>query len=154
MSRLSEHFMLAEFTHSQTATRLGIDNNPGPRELAKLIRLCEKVLEPVRKHYGKPIRISSGYRSPALNDAIGGSKTSQHSKGEAADFEVQGVSNIDVVHWMHKNLNYDQLIAEFIVPGQPTSGWIHVSYREPYRNMELTAKRIGGRTKYLPGIVV
>lgn len=155
--RLSENFQLHEFTRSQTATRRGIDNTPGQQEIASLRLLCEKVLEPVRAHFGAPVRISSGYRSPALNRAIGGSRTSQHAKGEAADFEIAGVSNVEVCRWMEARLNYDQLILEFYTPGIPNSGWIHVSYREPYRNQELTARRVRRlgrlRTEYLSGIV-
>ena len=156
MSQLSEHFHLSEFLKSQTASRLGIDNTPGPSEVAALINLCNKVLEPVRAHYQRPIVISSGYRSPVLNSAIGGSATSQHCKGQAADFEVPGISNVELARWMHRNLNYDQLILEFYTPGDPNSGWVHVSWRGAYRNQELTARRVRKwgrwRTEYVPGI--
>jgi zinc D-Ala-D-Ala carboxypeptidase len=146
---LSPHFTLAEMTRSETASRKGIRNVPGQAETAALTLLCEKVLEPVRLHYGKPVIVTSGYRSPRLNVAIGGSQSSQHCRGEAADFTVHGESNLDVCQWMMRNLNYDQLILEY-----PPSGWVHVSYSaHRMRNQELTAKRIGGRTKYLPGIV-
>ncbi|MAY20327.1 MAG: hypothetical protein CL955_06885 [Erythrobacteraceae bacterium] len=157
MTQLSKHFALHEFTRSQTASRRDIDNRPGEAEIAALRLLCHKVLEPVREHFDRPVRISSGYRSPALNRAIGGSRTSQHCKGEAADFEIAGISNIEVCRWMEKHLNYDQLILEFYTPGQPNSGWVHVSYRQPYRNQELTARRVRrwGRmtTEYVGGIV-
>lgn len=146
--RLSPHFSLAEMLVSQTAARRGIDNTPGDAEIAALRSLCVEVLEPVRKHFARPVIVSSGYRSPALNRAIGGSPTSQHSKGEAADFTVPGVGVLDLAQWMHRNLNYDQLIYEF-------GSWVHVSYRVGrLRNQELSAKRIAGRTKYLQGIVV
>ena len=146
--RLSPHFTLSEMTASQTAARRGIDNTPGDSEIAALRSLCIEVLEPVRKHFDRPVIISSGYRSPTLNRAIGGSSSSQHCKGEAADFTVPGVSVLDLAQWMHRNLNYDQLIYEF-------GSWVHVSYRAGrLRNQELSAKRVGGRTKYLPGIVV
>lgn len=151
--QISEHFHLEEFLKSQTAARLGIPNKPGDAEIRKLQALCHNVLEPVRLHFARPIVISSGYRSPALNKAIGGSSTSQHSKGEAADFEIPGVPNLEVAQWMEKKLNYDQLILEFYTPGQPNSGWIHVSWRVPYRNQELTAVKRGGKTVYLPGLV-
>lgn len=145
--RLSPHFSLAEMIVSQTAARRGIDNTPGDAEIAALRSLCIEVLEPVRKHFDRPVIVSSGYRSPKLNRAIGGSSSSQHCKGEAADFTVPGVSVLDLAQWMHRNLNYDQLIYEF-------GSWVHVSYRAGrLRNQELSAKRIGGRTKYLPGIV-
>lgn len=155
--KLSPNFALSEFTKSQTASRRLIDNTPGRQEVDALRLLCVKVLEPVRAHFERPVVISSGYRSPALNRAIGGSRTSQHCKGEAADFEIPGISNVVVARWMHAYLNYDQLILEFYTPGQPNSGWVHVSYREPYRNMELTARRVRKwgrmRTEYVPGIV-
>ena len=145
--RLSPHFSLPEMIVSQTAARRGIDNTPGDAEIAALRSLCIEVLEPVRKHFDRPVIVSSGYRSPKLNRAIGGSSSSQHCKGEAADFTVPGVSVLDLAQWMHRNLNYDQLIYEF-------GSWVHVSYRAGrLRNQELSAKRIGGRTKYLPGIV-
>ena len=145
--RLSPHFTLAEMIVSQTAARRGIDNTPGDDEIAALRSLCVEVLEPVRKHFDRPVIVSSGYRSPTLNRAIGGSASSQHCKGEAADFTVPGVSVLELAQWMHRNLNYDQLIYEF-------GSWVHVSYRSGrLRNQELSAKRIGGRTKYLAGIV-
>lgn len=150
--QLSERFQLHEFLRSQTASRLGIDNTPTDTVIRKLQALCHNVLEPVRLEFG-PVRISSGYRSPALNKAIGGSASSQHCLGEAADFEVPGVSNLDVAQWMHRKLNYDQLILEFYTPGQPNSGWVHVSWRPNYRNQELTAQRIGTRTVYKSGII-
>ncbi|OYX62519.1 MAG: hypothetical protein B7Y88_14235 [Sphingomonadales bacterium 32-64-17] len=150
---LSPHFELSEFTSSQTALRRGIDNTPNLKARMALQLLCVKVLEPVREHFRRPVVISSGYRSPALNRAIGGSTKSQHSKGEAADFEIPGVANFDVAQWMMRNLNYDQLILEFYTPGDPNSGWIHVSFCEPYRNQELTAVRCdGGKVDYLAGL--
>lgn len=151
--KLSPNFYLSEFTKSQTASRRGIDNDPDAEQIKKLRKLCEEVLEPVRAHFKRPVIISSGFRSYMLNKAIGGSQTSQHSHGEAADFEIPGVPNYEVARWMEKNLNYDQLILEFYTPGQPNSGWIHVSYREGrLRNQELTAVRQGRRTVYLSGL--
>lgn len=157
--QLSENFHLSEFTKSQAASRLGIDNTPGPREIRNLIVLCEKVLEPTRSHYGRPLIASSGYRSPRVNKAIGGSSTSQHVLGEAVDFEIPGVANPDVARWMARSLNYDQLILEFYTPGDLNSGWVHVSYRVGrLRNQELTAARVRGplgrmKTVYSPGII-
>lgn len=155
--QLSKNFQLHEFTRSQTATRRGIKNTPTPAQIESLRKLCVHVLQPVRDHYGQPIRISSGFRSPRLNRAIGGSSTSQHSKGEAADFEVPGVSNLAVCRWMEANLNYDQLILEFYTPGVPNSGWVHVSYGPRMRNQELTARRVRKwgrlRTEYVSGLI-
>jgi len=155
--KLSPHCALSEFVSSQTAARRGIDNTPPADVIARLQLLCQHVLEPVRQRFGKPVVISSGYRSPALNRAVGGSATSQHVKGEAADFEIPGLSNVEVARWMERKLNYDQLILEFYTPGQPNSGWVHVSWRPNYRNEELTARRVrrGSRlvTEYVRGIV-
>lgn len=145
---LSPNFTLAEFTKSQAALRLKIDNTPPQQAIDAMKLLCEKVLEPTRAHFGKPIILSSGYRSPALNKAIGGAPTSQHAVGQAADFEIPGLDNYEVAKWMEAKLNYDQLILEMHTPGQPNSGWIHVSYRVPYRNQELT---FDGR-RYLTGL--
>lgn len=147
--QLSPHFSLAEMTRSQTASRRGIRNVPGDAEIRALTLLCEKVLEPVRAHFGKPVIVTSGYRSPSLNTAIGGSASSQHCNGEAGDFRVLGESNRAVFEWIWHHLNYDQLIYEF---GE--AGWIHCSYSaHRMRNMELTAVRRSGRTAYLPGLV-
>lgn len=145
---LSPHFTLAEMTVSQAASRKGIPNVPNAEAIKALTLLCEKVLEPVRQHYGRPVVITSGYRSPRVNVAVGGSATSAHCKGEAADFTVPGVSNLAVCRWIERNLNYDQLIYEF---GE--GGWIHVGYSPRMRNQELSAKRRGGKTVYLAGLV-
>lgn len=151
---LSEHFKLSEFTFSQTASREGIDNTPTAKHKENMKLLCEHVLEPIREHYGRPIKLSSGYRSRALNKAVGGSRTSDHSMGRAADFEIAGIANYDVAKWIEKNLNYKQLILEFYTPGSPNSGWIHVSYAgSPHKNQELTAVKRGGRTRYLNGLI-
>lgn len=149
MTQLSPHFTLEELTHSQSAVRLGMRNVPTATQIAALRLLCEHVLEPVREHFARPVIVSSGFRAPAVNRAIGGSGTSQHCLGEAADFTVPGISNLEVLRWMERRLLYDQLIYEF---GE--SGWIHCSYRAGrLRNQELTARRIAGRTQYLPGLL-
>lgn len=146
---LSPNFTLAEMIRSSTALRRGIDNAPPPVVIKNLERLCRNVLEPVRVHYERPVIVTSGYRSPALNSAIGGSSTSQHSQGEAADFTVAGVRNIEVCRWIAANLEYDQLIYEF---GE--EGWIHCSWsKSRLRNMELTARRVSGKTVYVAGLL-
>jgi hypothetical protein len=127
--QLSEHFSLAEMTASATAVRLRDPNQPGPAAIAALQLLCAKVLEPVRVHFGKPIRINSGYRSERTNAAVGSSETSQHRRGEAADIEIEGVSNAVLARWIHDNLVFDQVILEAHRAGDPNSGWVHVSYR-------------------------
>ena len=142
--KLSDHFSLWEFTKSQTAERNNIRNKPGEEEIRNLEELCEKVLEPVRRHYDRPFSPSSGYRSPALNMILGSSRSSQHITGQAVDFEVPGIPNIDVARWIIDKLAYDQLILEFYREDEPHSGWIHCSYvGENNRNQ---ARRFDGRT--------
>lgn len=149
--RLSLNFTLREFTRSQTAIRRGIVNAPRPEHVRNMEALCREVLEPVRAQFGRPVRITSGYRSAALNRAIGGSSTSQHSNGEAADFEIPGVDNRVVARWMRDNLTFDQLILEGYRPGDPNSGWVHVSYSTlRARKQVLTATFPGPR--YSAGI--
>lgn len=148
MTKLSQNFELREFLVSETAARRGIDMTPPHAVVDALSALCVRVLEPLRAHYHRPVIVSSGYRPPKLNALVKGNPDSQHCKGEAADFRVASVSNIEVCRWMQARLNYDQLIYEF---GE--GGWVHVSWREPYRNEELTARRAGRRTVYLEGIV-
>ena len=147
--KLSNNFSLSELTKSQTATRKGIDNEPGTAEIENLIHLAESVLQPVREHFGKPVMISSGYRSPELCEAIGSSSKSQHAKGEAADFEIHGVDNKELATWISNNTTFDQLILEFYDEGDPNSGWVHCSAvtGEP-RKQGLRASKVEGRTKY------
>ena len=127
--QLSKHFTLEEFEKSQTATRKGITNKAGSGEIKNLGDLCYEVLEPVRAKFDKPVTITSGYRSEALCEAIGSKKTSQHTTGNACDFEIAGVSKLAVALWIENNVDFDQLILEFYT-GEPNSGWIHVSYKD------------------------
>lgn len=139
--KLSEHFTLGELTRSATASRRGIDNMPPDDIIEKLRRLCKEILEPVREHYGKAFRPNSGYRSPDLNEAVGGSEKSQHCRGEAVDIEIPGVSNFDLAEWISKSLKHDQVILECYRSGEPTSGWVHVSLKpadETNRGVALT----------------
>ena len=154
--KLSEHFSLSEFPNSQTAARRRIDNTPPPAVIRALTDWCQHIGEPVRRQFG-PVKISSGYRSPALNRAVGGSKTSQHVLGQAADIECPGVPNGELARWISRNTDFDQLILEFYTPGQPSSGWVHVSWRPiDRRRQTLTAARVRTlgvlRTQYMPGI--
>ena len=128
--QLSLNFSLDELTKSQTATRKGIDNTPSPEHQENLKLLCESVLQPVRDHFGKVVTISSGYRSPELCVAIGSKTTSQHAKGEAADFEIFGVSNKTLADYIDSELHYDQLILEYWNESDPNSGWVHCSFAE------------------------
>ena len=147
--KLSANFSLAEMTKSQTATRKCIKNEPSTEHVENLIHLAETVLQPVREHFGKPVAISSGYRSPALCEAIGSSSKSQHAKGEAADFEIHGVDNKELAAWISKNTEFDQLILEFYVPGDPNSGWVHCSaVKAGPRKQVLKASKVEAKTKY------
>ena len=132
--QLSKHFKLGEFTKSMTATRKGIDNSPGAGDIKNLENVCYEILEPVRAKFDKPITITSGYRSEALCEAIGSKKTSQHAKGQAVDFEIFGVPNIQVAYWIQNNCDFDQLILEFYNPDDPAGGWVHCSYNEKGSN--------------------
>ena len=127
---LTTNFSLLELTKSQTAERKGIDNTPSPDHQESLKLLCTHILQPVRDHFERVVSVSSGYRSPELCLAIGSKTTSQHAKGEAADFEIFGVSNKELADWIHFNLNYDQLILEYWKEEDPNSGWVHCSYIE------------------------
>ena len=146
--KLSDNFSLMEFTKSQTAERKGIENNPNEIHTIAMAELCLNVLERVRSAFGKPVMINSGYRSPALCEAIGSKPTSQHCDGEAADIEIYGVSNYDLAKYIEKNLNFDQLILECWDGVEPNSGWVHVSYVNDNANRKnvLTYTRADGYT--------
>jgi len=147
--KLSENFTLDELTKSQEAIRLGIPNEPSDEHITNLILLCKNILQPIRNHFKIPVSISSGYRSAALCEAIGSSSASQHTKGQAADFEIFGVHNKDVSDWIVKNFEYDQCILEFWTPEDPNSGWIHCSYNDAgNRKQYLNAQKLNGRIVY------
>ena len=151
---LSENFSMHEMCKSETALRMGYDNTPDDEATENLRALCENVLQKVRDHYGKGVKVNSAYRSPESNAAVGGSKTSDHCKGMAADIEIPGVANADLAQWIMDNLDYTQLILEFYTPGIPDSGWVHVSYDPAnLKKQELTATKVAGKTQYLPGLV-
>ena len=100
------------------------------------------------------VKVNSGYRSPETNQATGGSRTSDHCKGQAADIEIPGVPNAELAQWIMDNLDYTQLILEFYTPGIPDSGWVHVSYNpDNLKKQELTAMKVAGKTQYVPGLV-
>jgi hypothetical protein len=146
---LSKSFTLNELTKSQEATRLEIDNTPNEDCIENLKLLCVRILQPVRDFYGLPVSISSGYRSPELCEAIGSSRTSQHTKGQAADFEIFGVANKDLADFVVKNLDYDQCILEFWNENEPNSGWVHCSFNAlGNRKQFLKAEKLNGRVVY------
>jgi hypothetical protein len=141
---LSPHFTLAEFTVSQMAERLGIDNDP-PAELMPALKRTAQGLEAVRLRLGMaPITITSGYRSLALNRALRSRDTSQHVKGEAADFICPrfGTPTEIVTALRNSGIEYDQLILEFAGKGR---GWVHVSFADNPRHMALEIDASGTR---------
>ena len=151
--RISKNFALSEMVKSATAERLGVDNSPNLIHLVNLTHLAIHILQPVRDQFGV-ITINSGYRSPALNAKVGGSKTSQHCNGQAADFESFSTPNTDLAKWISKNLDFDQLILEFYDGVDPNSGWVHCSYNlMGNRGKILTALKTGGRVVYKNGVV-
>jgi zinc D-Ala-D-Ala carboxypeptidase len=130
--KLSKNFTLHELTRSQTAKRYGIDNTPGPEHLNNLRYLCNNLLQPLRDEVG-PVTISSGYRSKKVNKKVGGSRYSLHSQGCAAD--IDNVNLLDILCYIHYNLPYTELIAEYF-PG----GWVHaglVKGREDEKKLKL-----------------
>ena len=151
---LTANFTLSEMVKSDTALRHNMDNTPGETEIANLKTLCEKVLQPVRDHFQTGVKVNSGFRHPEVNAKVGGSKTSDHCKGQAADIEIPGIANADLAVWIMDNLTYTQLILEFYTPGVPDSGWVHVSYDPANLKKEnLTATKQNGKTVYLKGLV-
>lgn len=150
--KLSENFSLLELTKSDTAIRKDIDNTPDDVVTANLQALVTNVLQVVRDKFGS-VKVTSGYRSPLLNSSIGGSKTSQHCFGFAADFEVGGVDNKELAVWIRDNLEFTQLILEFYTEGDANSGWVHCAYdATDLKKQVLTATKVDGKTKYLTGI--
>ena len=150
---LSENFVLDEFLVSQTASRQGIDNIPSPEVVENLRNLVVNILQPLRNKLG-PMCISSGFRCPQLNSAIGGAVNSQHIYGMAADINVPGMGNDELAEYIRDNMDFDQVILEFHTLGQPASGWVHVSYNIKGNKKDvLTAVKQNGKTVYLKGIV-
>ena len=146
---LTKNFSINELTKSQTAERKGIDNTPGTEHQENLKSLCEMILQPIRDHFGQVVSVSSGYRSPELCTAIGSKITSQHARGEAADFEIFGVSNKALADYIDSELHYDQLILEYWKESDPNSGWVHCSFSEgKNRRQYLRDTKIDGATKY------
>jgi len=148
--QLSKNFSLKELTKSEYATRQNIDNTPSKRVIDNLTLLCSTILQPIRDVVG-PVVVNSGYRSPQLNVLVGGSSTSDHVEGLAADIEVPGMSNYELANWCRGNLKFKQLILEFYTPGDPTSGWVHISYGT--KQQVLTAVKEGTKTIYKLGLV-
>jgi len=149
--KLTKNFSLSEFTKSNTATRRGIDNYPTAEHIRNLTGLCEYVLQPLRDAIGQSIRISSGYRGEELNRAIGGSSSSDHCNGNAADIEliIDGKEDNAKLFNTIKTLDLDfyQLIYEFGDDEQPD--WVHIARRKDNNKKQcLRAYKDNGKTKY------
>ena len=150
--QLSTNFSLDELTRSTTATRLCIDNTPYLRVIDSLQALVDNVLQPMRDRLGA-VSVSSGYRSPALNKAIGGSATSDHCFGYAADIQINGLDNRELAGWIKGGSSFTQLILEFYEDGKPSSGWVHISYNPTdLKNECLRAVKQAGKTVYIKGL--
>ena len=150
MEKISKHISYKEATFSQTATRKDIDNTPSEEILERMRVVAENIFEPLRAHVGGPIKINSFYRSIMLNTAIGGSKSSQHTRGEAIDIDdtLGCMSNKDMFTFIKDELDFDQLIWEFGDDKNPA--WVHVSYVSPENNRRriLKASKVNGKTTY------
>jgi hypothetical protein len=150
--QLSNNLLLAEVTRSETAKRKGISNMPTAEHIENFKKLASNIFQPIREHFGKPIIISSGYRSAELNKAIGGSLSSQHCSGEAIDIDMDGtdITNAQIFYYIKDNLNFDQIIWEFGTNTNPD--WVHVSFaaNRSQRKQMLVAKKVNGKTTYIP----
>ena len=147
--KLSANFSVAEL--SKTNVRQ-FDNTPSMQVIDNLQQLVDNVLQPLRDKFG-PVTVTSGYRSPDVNKTIGGSGTSDHCKGFAADIEIGGMDNKELAQYIRDNMEFTQLILEFYTQGVPDSGWVHVSYnKDNLKKQCLTASRVNGKTAYSNGI--
>jgi hypothetical protein len=150
--QLSTNLSLAEVTRSETAKRRGISNMPTAEHIENFKKLAINIFQPIREHFGKPILISSGYRSAELNKAIGGSLSSQHCSGEAIDIDMDGtdITNAQIFNYIKDNLTFDQMIWEFGTDTNPD--WVHVSFaaNRSQRKQILVAKKVNGKTTYTP----
>ena len=140
--QLTANFSLAELT----VTDRNMPNVPNEAEVASLRSLAEMILQPLRDALGKPVRVNSAFRSEAVNRAVGGTATSQHRLGQAADIHVQGMTSVEVAKTIVAlGLPFDQVIEEF-------GSWVHVSYGPRRRRQQLTAVKRSGKTVYVQGI--
>lgn len=148
--RLSKNLSVKEVTKSATAIKHGISNEPSIEHLENLKSIAENIFQPAREHFGVPIAVTSGYRSQELNNLIGGSSRSQHSKGQALDLDADvygGITNKQLFEYLIDHTDFDQLIWEFGDDQDPD--WVHVSYnRERNRGEVLRAVRTNGKVHY------
>ena len=151
MKKISKHVSWKEGTYSRTGERLGFDNTPNEKQLKCMKDIAKDIFEPLREWVGGPIKINSMFRGEPVNTAIGGSKNSQHMKGQAMDIDdtFGYKTNAEMFHYIKDNLDFDQMVWEFGTDDNPN--WIHVSYvtHRPNRNKLTVAKTINGKTKYI-----
>ena len=150
-NKISKHISYKEGTYSQTALRRGLDNTPSEEQLKCMKEVAENLFEPLREWVGGPIKINSFFRGEPVNTAIGGSKYSQHMKGQAIDIDdtFRHKTNAEMYHYIKDNLDFDQMIWEFGDDKNPN--WVHISWvsHRPNRKKLTIAKRINGKTKYV-----
>ena len=148
---ISEHISYKEATHSATALRRNLDNTPDDEQLKCMEEVAENLFEPLRKWVGGPIKVNSFFRGEPVNTAIGGSKRSQHMKGQAIDIDdtFGHKTNAEMYHYIKDNLDFDQLIWEFGDDKNPN--WVHMSWvsHRPNRKKLTIAKKVNGKTRYI-----
>ena len=146
--QITKNFTLTELTKSSTALSKGIKNIPTNADYENMKALCINVLQPLRERLGKPITINSCFRCQALNESVGGAKSSQHLCGKAADIEIMGMSNYDLACYIRDNMDFDQVILEFAnnLHNNPNDGWVHVSWNGSMNRKQcLTINKLGTR---------
>ena len=148
---ISKHISYHEGTYSQTGVRRDLDNTPDDKQLKRMEEVAENLFEPLREWVGGPIKINSFFRGEPVNTAIGGSRTSQHMKGQGIDIDdtFGHKTNAEMYHYIKDNLDFDQMVWEFGTDENPN--WLHVSWVSHRKNRKkLTiAKKVSGRTKYI-----
>jgi len=148
---ISKHISYHEGTYSQTGVRRDLDNTPDDKQLKRMEEVAENLFEPLREWVGGPIKINSFFRGEPVNTAIGGSRKSQHMKGQGIDIDdtFGHKTNAEMYHYIKDNLDFDQLIWEFGTDKNPN--WLHISWvsHRPNRKKLTVAKKVNGRTKYI-----
>ncbi len=151
MAKISKHITYHEGTYSRTGERKNLDNTPNPRQLKCMAEVAENLFEPLREWVGGPIKVNSFFRGEPVNTAIGGSKYSQHMKGQAIDIDdtFGHKTNAEMYYYIKDNLDFDQMIWEFGTDKNPN--WLHISWvsHRPNRKKLTIAKKLNGRTKYI-----
>lgn len=144
--KLTDDFTVYQMCKNEIALRRNMDNKPPPHIIENLKMLCVNVLQPVRNHFGAPIKVISGYRCIDVNLAVGGSRNSDHTRGIAADIEIPGFPNYDLAVWIAENCQFTELKLEMYTPAVPDSGWVHVSYNpRDLKCVSTTSIRTGGK---------